>query len=70
MSGYPQDRTEPKKPGEQECEWCGDRATKAYEIPKGKRKNAPGTGMFIYTCPKHHNHAEDIGMIHVPIRRN
>lgn len=69
MAGMPQDRTEPKDPRKQFCEWCGDKATKAFELPKGKRPNAPGLGMYLYTCPRHHEQAERAGMLHAPYSR-
>ena len=48
--------SQPSKPSKMACEKCGERATKATEIPRRGRKKL-GSGTFIYSCPRHHDWA-------------
>lgn len=50
----------PLKPSleDQECEWCDDPATGAYEVQKKLGKGVVGTGTFVFACPAHSETAE------------
>lgn len=62
--------SEPSKPGDNICEWCDAKATKVYELPRRSRKKDVGSGTYLYTCPLHHQQAEQIGGIHRPVARS
>lgn len=52
-------KPEPSQVRQTPCEYCGDKSTKAHELKrKGKGGAIFGMGMFIYTCPRHHEKAE------------